>query len=498
MRVDELTVEVRDGDLERVGQIPADLLDVQFVVRWCAPGSWTVRLPAEHPLAEVLTQPQAGIVVSHATGGVVLSGRRVRWVVEASPADPDGVLVAEGVTDDEVLWARLAYPTPATDSLAGQGSYYTDTGPAESVFRRLVDRNLGPSAPAARRVAGLSLAADQARGESVQVSARFQQVGDVLAGLSGAAGVGFRVVQDGSGLTYEPLIPRDQTDTVRLDVQNGTLASQQTEVVAPSVSRAVVAGQGEGSARTLIERVNAGAEAAWGRWGRVERFFDQRQTDDQSELEQRGDEALLEGAGGAVLAVVPGSDQTMRWPDDWTVGDLVAVVVTDGPDVVELPTRVQSVTVVAGRDGVAVGAGVDDPPPVSSLESRVQALEASVGAPVVRSYTPTLGNVTLGNGTVSGWWQQVGGVVTATIMLTCGSSTSFTGSVRFGLPVGAASFADVTGVGHRVTGGTRGLWVRADNGSNVLAYTTDDNSLVNAGHAISNGTTFVLTVTYRI
>lgn len=496
MSPDDITVEVRSG-LTLVGQIPTALLDVEFVVAWNAPGSWRVTLPAEHWLAEELVQPQGGIVVTVA-GDVVLSGPWVSWVAEASPSDPAGTVVVEGTTDDVLLWKRAAYPDPANDATAQTAGYWTASGDAETVFKDLVSENLGADALSDRRVADLSVGTDLGRGAAVSVSARFQPVGDVLAGLAESAGLGFRIVQAGSGLVFDVFEPADRTGTVRLDVVNGTLASQSSEQHAPSTTRALVAGQGEGSARTIVERANPTAESVWGRWGRSETFIDQRQTDDSGELAQRGDEALAEGAGGVVLRVVPGSDETMRWPDDWQVGDLVGVVVTEGGSVVEVPTRVRSVTVLANRDGVVVGAGVDDPPSGRSLAARVEALEASVGAPVVRSYTPSLGNVTLGNGTITGWWQQVGGVVTATVRLVCGSSTSFTGNVTVGLPVDAASASEVTGHGYRTVGGTRGLWARTNSTNYVFVYHADDNSIVGSGTSFTDGSTFVVTVTYRL
>lgn len=494
MRADDVTVEVRSG-LTLVGQIPTGLLDVEFTVAWNAPGAWRVTLPAEHWLAEELVQPQGGIVVT-VGGDVVLSGPWVSWVAEGSPSDPAGTVVVEGTTDDVLLWKRAAYPDTGSAATEQSRGYWTASGVAETVFKDLVSENLGADALVARQVADLTVAADLERGSSVQVSARFQPVGDVLAGLAEGAGLGFRLVQSGAGLVFDVYEPSDRTGTVRLDVANGTLASQSSEQHAPATTRALVAGQGEGSARTIVERSNPTAESVWGRWGRSEEFIDQRQTDDSGELAQRGDEALAEGAGGVVLRVVPGSDETMRWPGDWQVGDLVGVVVTEGGSVVEVPTRVRSVSVLVGRDGVVVGAGVDDPPSGRSLSARVEALEASVGAPVVRSYTPSLVNVTLGDGTVSGWWQQVGGVVTATVLLTCGSTTTFTGNVQVTLPVPTATLEETTGHGYSL--GPLGLiWARMANTTVATLYVGAGSTTVNASTPITAGSRFAVTFTYR-
>src|SRR5690606_39291825 len=66
---------------------------------------------------------------------------------------------------------------------------------------------------------------------------------------------------------------------------------------APTCTAAIVAGQGEGTARTIIERAVAASP-----WGRIESFVDRRDTDDMAELRAAGDSALAEGAERTDLA----------------------------------------------------------------------------------------------------------------------------------------------------------------------------------------------------
>ena len=55
------------------------------------------------------------------------------------------------------------------------------------------------------------------------------------------------------------------------------------------------------------------------------------------------------------------------------------------------------------------------------------------------SWTPTLTNLTLGNGTMTGRYVQIGKFVNASLKLVFGSTTSVTGTMTFSLPTGAAS-----------------------------------------------------------
>jgi len=71
----------------------------------------------------------------------------------------------------------------------------------------------------------------------------------------------------------------------------------------------------------------------------------------------------------------------------------------------------------------------------SDLDTWHDALVAAAGA--WTPYTPTLTNVTLGNGTLTGKYRQVGKTVDFSISLTFGTTTAFTGSIGFGLPVTA-------------------------------------------------------------
>lgn len=448
MDLRDLTVEVRDVNLRRLGQIEPGYLRARLEPAYAAPGAWNLTLPSEHPMATVLEQPGAGIIVTHTDPavGIILSGPRTEPDRTASTGDPRGTTQFTGTTDNVVLWNRVAYPTPS-QPLSNQNIAYdvitNVTG--EAAMRYYVQWNAGPSALANRRVLTLE-AVNQNRGSLVTKSARYDNLGDLLASIAAASGLGFRVVQIGSRLEFQTLTIRDRRKRVRLDLANGTLASQNVKRRAPSATAMIVAGQGVGGGRTIVERVNATAEVtAYGPFSRVEVFKDQRNTDDLLELQQAGDEGLADGAPSLAVTAVPGDDSTMAYPLDWGLGDSITVVV----DNQETSARVNGATILVDRDtGVRIGASIGDvqgwdpQAPLRKAQedtnARVSSLERTVEAAGMPTGTIIMwGGV--GSSPPSGWLRCDGSAVSRTTYaaLFAAIGTGYgagNGSTTFALP----------------------------------------------------------------
>lgn len=306
----------------------------------------------------------------------------------------------EGVSDSVVLSDMLAWPEPSNPDVTTQSvGHDTRTGVAETLMHAYVNANCGPGAPAARRKAGLVMGTDRGRGPTVTKNARFPVLGELLTELGTVAGLGFRVVQRGAALAFETFPIRDRRSEIRLDVRAGTLAGQRVAVSPPGVTRVIVAGQGDLEDRTFVGVDSASSvtgETDWGR--RIERFIDQRNTDDADELKQAGDEVLAdEGATVTAVQVVPVEDSAMRYGYDWSIGDSVTVVVDDQ----ELASTVTGLVLKADTDGFRLGATLGDPTGfdataasasrAQSTESRVSALERTAEAtpPGARVISPT-------------------------------------------------------------------------------------------------------------
>jgi hypothetical protein len=359
MLIQDITVEVRDANLERVGQITErNLVGLEVVARFNAVGAWRITLPAGDPMADALRAPGSGIIVT-GSSGVLLSGPTISAKSVKTAENPEGEWEITGADDTSVLGHRVAYPTPATDDLSLQSDFDVRTGPAESVMKAYVEANLGDDAPVSRQVTGLTVEADQARGETVTGRARFQPIGELLTQLAITSGLGFDVAQNDGGLEFKVYEPVDRSLSIRMDIDNNRLTKSEYSYTAPQATRVIVAGQGTGADRTLVEVVSDASEDAETLWAkRIELFKDSRNTSDLGELEQAGTEILADkGYTVEAVSVTPTDDEVMSYPADWGLGDKVSVVIGD----ITVTQVVTEVAIVITEEGIKVGATVGDP-----------------------------------------------------------------------------------------------------------------------------------------
>ncbi|MFF4054608.1 siphovirus ReqiPepy6 Gp37-like family protein [Streptomyces sp. NPDC001708] len=388
MRLADITVEVRDKTLARRGIIRPEELQLQLADTFNNIGSWSLALASEHPLCDTLRTPGSGIIVT-GPDDVLMSGPMVKSEFASTPTDPDGTVAFEGVSDTVCLADALAFPQPSNPNGATQtAAHDVRTGRAETVMHAYVNANIGPSAPAARRKAGLIMGTDGARGPIINQSARFPVLGNLLTEIALLGQLGFRVVQRGANLVFETYQITDRTAFVRLDVRNGTLSGQKVAISPPGVTRAIVAGQGELTERQFLQidsPESIAAEADWGR--RIEQFVDQRNTDDWTELQQAGTEAIADAGFTAInVQVVPMEDSAARFGKEWGLGDALVVIVDDQ----ELRSTVTGYVLKADSGGFKLGAVLGDATGfdanaalnkrVTNTETRLSALEANTAS----------------------------------------------------------------------------------------------------------------------
>jgi hypothetical protein len=228
----------------------------------------------------------------------------------------------------------------ANDS--GPGFVYDWTGTPDastSTASVLVSQENG------RRIPNLTLAADTGLGSTVLGKARFDVLGPYLTKIAAIDGLGFNIRQIDDELVFTVYQPNDLSDTIRLDVENNRLASAEFTYAAPNATRAIVAGQGEGADRQIVEVTTTDAITAEGEWSRrIEVFKDQRDSDDPALLEQSGLEILTEdGKTLNAISVKPADNGLMRYGLDWNLGDLVSVVAGN-----------QSVTAIVSEVGLSI------------------------------------------------------------------------------------------------------------------------------------------------
>lgn len=401
MKLADITVEVRDVSLKRLGMIdPEDITDLKLIKRFNNIGSWSMSLPVEHPAAVDLQQPGAGLLVTGPNNRILMSGGTITNTHKETVKDPIGTVSLQGSDDMIHLGDGNAWPQPSNSNVSTQlYSHDIRQGAAESVIRAYVNANIGPGSPASRRINSIILSNDLGRGSQVIGRARFDQLGKLLSPLASSGGVAFDMVQQGTKILFYVYVPQDKTGLIRMDIDNDMIETAEYGFGAPTATRAIVAGQGQGEERSFImvtSSDSAASEAAWGR--KPEVFKDRRDTDDPVELDQSGHEIVDTGAKMVTsLSVKPSDEVTMVYGEDWFLGDRVTVTV----DEQELTAIVTESIISIGQDGVRTAATIGDPIGFdydskiannqTQLDGRVSTLEKNLSAvQVLQNTTATI------------------------------------------------------------------------------------------------------------
>lgn len=450
MQVEELIIEVRDPELNRIGQFrPGDLVGAKFILRFNNIGAWEMKLPAGHRLGEFLRLPGYGIIVTGPDNTVIFSGPTLSAKLEQTPDNLQGDWLITGADDSILLNERLAYPNPTVADVTAQGQAYdARLGNAETVLKGYVDGNIGPSAPMARRVPNLAIEEDLFRGEIVQGKARFNKLQELLYGLAQTGGLGYEIAQVDDGLLFSVYEPEDRSLFVRMDLFNEKLSRAEYAYSLPKVTRAIVGGQGEAEYRRFVEVSNTDSVSAEEEWGRrIEVFKDGRNSRVTSQLTQDGLELLVDqGKTITEMSVTPSDDINMKFGVDWYLGDKVSVVL----GTIEAVAVVTEVGISIGADGVRIGATVGTPVGIDyeakvlakqqEVDERVSNLERTVtGYGINVPYTPSGGTdgtqPTASGPFISGSFNRFGNMVHFNIQVDMDFITSFgTGHYYVTLP----------------------------------------------------------------
>lgn len=328
----------RNRDGTRAGEID-HFNEAEFTPVFCDVGSWTLKLPATASILEKLAQPGAGVIACRDDKALVSGPQRgFRRLRDAK----NDYVEFKGYTDEVWLKNRTVSPSP-TESSPPYSLQATDdrSGVASTVLSQYVNVNAGPGAVAPRRVSGLTIGTDPVTGATVSGSARWEHnLLAFLQPLATSGGIGFRVVQVGSNLQFQPYAITNRAATVKFSHAMGNLASVDYSVTAPDGNYYYVGGTGTGASRTIKEFSDNTSIAEW---GRIEgEFVDRRDTSDATQLTQAGTEALANTTERLSLALTPLETDYQKFGVHYFLGDQVTVKLEDA-----LPT-------VYGESGLIV------------------------------------------------------------------------------------------------------------------------------------------------
>lgn len=351
------------------GGVPRGTLEpreAKAVLRHNQVSTWLFSFPLTDTLVQRLG---AGWSVLVTDGPVRFSGaiRGFQTDIDAGGA----TLTINGKTELHRLADRLIYPNPVQEAGSQTAARYELTGPAETVIKTLVDRNAGPAALTPRRSPSFTVDPTAGTGAQVSISERFSNLLEVAQTVAGKASLVFDAVREDSGqVVFRTWAARDLTRRVRIEA-TGAIKTE-----APVGTAVIVAGQGEGEARTLLEKAPAPGE--WGH--RVELFKDRRDTDNADALGQAADEALAEvtakNSATFDLHERPGA----VFGTDFGLGDTIALELAH----TEISEQVTSASVTWTPHGRTVTLGIGPEaesnaptwsPRISDLDTRLRRME---------------------------------------------------------------------------------------------------------------------------
>lgn len=235
------------------------------------------------------------------------------------------VWTVTGVSELVALADRLTYPVPSKAASAqSDAAHWRATGPAETVIRDMVHLNAGPGALPSRRAKFFTVTASSGRGGTVSTAQRWGVLLDEARKLARLGGVTFDAIweQASAQAVLRFRVPRDLSRRVRFGGPLGGLEDATVSLKAPTATAVVVAGQGQGTERTVYEYT---APVQWGR--RIEVFKDQRQTNDVAELDKAGAEALADSAATGTASFKVAETKGLVYGTDYMLGDTVTVEV---------------------------------------------------------------------------------------------------------------------------------------------------------------------------
>ena len=186
------------------------------------------------------------------------------------------------------------------------------------------------------------------------VNARWQNLLTLMQDTARGTGIVFDIVD----LTFRAY--QSQIKGAVFSAGLETLGAWKATAPAPAANMVVVAGQGEGTARYIVEGYSGASITAW---GRSEAFRDRRDSNDFNQLYQAGQEALALGVTPTTVVFTPLDTPAQSFGRDWNLGDTVTVLAGDTPfvDMIreihvtledDIPTVVPSVGAPAGDLGL--------------------------------------------------------------------------------------------------------------------------------------------------
>jgi hypothetical protein len=354
----------RQANLSRLHDPLSNWKQLTLIERDNTPDTWSVHGP---PSVLGIFEPGMGCILNRngeqVTSGQVAGIHRSAELVNDRVVEKMTISFAEDLTRLE----RIIFPTPSHNLTTAVSNFPAEydlrTGAIETVIIDYIKNHAGSLAQLDRRIDRLRVPATLGRGGTTQVSGRLDHLGVLVRSLAEAGNlrVTIKHTEDGGGAWLDVVI--DSVSDLSANIRFGTADSLAAGIItswsydreAPSTTRAIVAGGGEGAARDFLQLDDTVIETTWG-GAVVETLIDQRQVDPASanktaELTRAAQEALDEGAERIKVEFQPVLGPDLEYRRDVRVGDIVGY---DLPGLAPAKEKIrEATTVVSAEPGQA-------------------------------------------------------------------------------------------------------------------------------------------------
>lgn len=368
--VSPFTVTVFDKSMAKRGTVGA-VQSLTASPRHNQQSTAQIVVPGTSPRLADLMAEGARVVIGY-RGSFLMSGP-VQSYVGQGPRDAS-TFTFQVVDDWELLARMLAWPVPGS-AIGSQtaAEYDVRTGAAETVFKSTVTANKGHGN------AAVTVATDLGRGTSITVAERFHALTERLIPLVDGAGIGTTVQQNSSGVLVVDCYPTRAYPRT-LSEASGIVQDWSYAHTRAKATRAIVGGQGVGTARAFRAVTDTAGEAALGYT--VEAFVDSTSSVTSADLDLNGAQFLTANGATNGLSVVLSETPSFRYDPTGVngvrVGDVIHFSV--GPGVV-ITDVLRSCTIVWSADnGLSVHpeVGLRSDDPSTALANIIAGLRRSI------------------------------------------------------------------------------------------------------------------------
>lgn len=251
---------------------------------------------------------------------------RFRGLIHRTPGEgPFGTVSAHIQGDMRKLWQWQGRQVPGAPLNAQTAEYRTYTGTSEGVFKQALSENF------ARLGVPWSVAPSQGRGSATRAELRMHPLADKLLPALIADNLIVTLAYPATGQVVVDVREAKLVPGV-VTLASGVLGSFGFDRTAPTATRIVVGGRGEGVEREFVEVRDDALEADWN--DIIEGFVDARNTDVGSDITIDGREALTAARPTSGISSTLAESERFRYGSTYIEGDRVAVSI--GPvDVVQ-------------------------------------------------------------------------------------------------------------------------------------------------------------------